>query len=101
MKLLDSTSIIDNTLKSFNMNFNGYQDNVNIIRKFDINTISIISLRKNDFTDWVFALMFVYQKKAMSFDEFRRTLECLLESLYTLLQETSIAILEKYHQMSY
>ena len=62
------------------MNFNGYQDNVNIIRKFDINTISIISLRKNDFTDWVFALMLVYQKKTMSFDEFRRTLECLLES---------------------
>ena len=79
MKLLDSTSIIDDTLKNFNMNFSGYQDNVKIIRKFDINAKSIISLRKNDFTDWVFALMLVYQKKAMSFDEFRRTLECLLE----------------------
>ena len=56
------------------MNFNGYQDNVNIIRKVDINIISIISLRKNDFTDWVFALIVIYQKKGMSFDEFRRTL---------------------------
>lgn len=51
MKLLDSTSIIDDKLKNFNMNFSGYQDNVKIIRKFDINAKSIISLRKNDFTD--------------------------------------------------
>ena len=51
MKLLDSTSIIDDTLKNFNMNFSGYQENEKIIRKFDTNAKSIISLRKNDFTD--------------------------------------------------
>ena len=51
MKLLDSTSIIDDSLKNFNMNFSGYQENEKIIRKFDTNAKSIISLRKNDFTD--------------------------------------------------
>ena len=51
VKLLDSTSIIDDTLKNFNMNFSGYQENEKIIRKFDTNAKSIISLRKNDFTD--------------------------------------------------
>ena len=51
MKLLDSTSIIDDTLKNFNMNFSGYQENEKIIRKFDTNAKSIISLIKNDFTD--------------------------------------------------
>ena len=57
LKPSDSISIIDCTLKDFNTNFNknddkflsftyGWQDDIAIIRKFDINGIFIISFRK-------------------------------------------------------
>ena len=60
MKPLDSTFIIDDTLKDFNMKFHnnydkflslayGCQDGIAITRKFDVNGISIISFRKDIF----------------------------------------------------
>lgn len=89
MKLSDSASRIDDLLKAFNMNFNnnddkflnlpyGCQDDIAIIKKFDINGISIINLRKDNFTERVFTLMLVYRKTAMWLDEFYWTLEYLL-----------------------
>ena len=82
MKLSDSASRIDDLLKAFNMNFNnnddkflnlpyGCQDDIAII-------ISIINLRKDNFTERVFTLMLVYRKTAMWLDEFYWTLEYLL-----------------------
>ena len=82
MKPSDSASRIDDLLKAFNMNFNnnddkflnlpyGFQDDIAII-------ISIINLRKDNFTERVFTLMLVYRKKAMWLDEFDWTLEYLL-----------------------
>ena len=82
MKPSDSASRIDDLLKAFNMNFNnnddkflnlpyGCQDDIAII-------ISIINLRKDNFTERVFTLMLVYRKKAMWLDEFDWTLEYLL-----------------------
>lgn len=74
MKPSDSISIVDDTLKNFYMNFNnnndkflswayGSQDGIAIIKKFDINVMSIISLKKDNFTDCIFILMLVYQKR--------------------------------------
>ena len=82
MKPSDSASRIDDLLKAFNMNFNnnddkflnlpyGCQDDIAII-------ISIINLRKDNFTERVFTLMLVYRKKAMCLEEFDWTLEYLL-----------------------
>ena len=56
----------------------GCQGDIVIIRKFDINGMSIISLRKDNFTDRVFTLMLAYSKKDVSLDEFSRVLEYLL-----------------------
>lgn len=65
MKSSDSTSIISDILKYFNMDFNnnddkflglayGCQNGIVIIRKFKISGIFIINLRKDNFTDKVF-----------------------------------------------
>ena len=56
----------------------GCQGDIAIIRKFDINSMPIISLRKDNFTDRVFTLMLAYSKKDVSLDEFSRVLEYLL-----------------------
>ena len=53
-------------------------DDIAIIGKFDINVISIISLRKYNSTYRVLTLMLVDQKKGMSLDEFSWILENLL-----------------------
>ena len=83
MKPLDYTSKIDDTLKDSNMNFNNNdnrflslacvrQDCTAIFRKFNISGISIISLGKDTFTEFVFTSMLAYLKQAMSWDEFCR-----------------------------
>ena len=51
-----------------------------IFRKSGISGISIISLKKDHFTDWVFTLMLIHRKKALSLNEFSRMLEYLLEA---------------------
>ena len=74
IKPSDFTSIIDDTLKDFNMSFNnnyekslnllyGCQDDAVIIRKFDIDGITIISLKKVHFTNRVFTLILVCFEK--------------------------------------
>ena len=72
MKPLDSASIIDGTQKDFDMNFNDKdnkflslvyrcQDGITVIKKSDINDLSIICLRKDNITDrCFFKLMLVY-----------------------------------------
>ena len=50
---------------------------LSLSKKLDINGMSIISLIKYNFKDRVFTLMLVYQKKAMSLDEFSRMLKYL------------------------
>ena len=71
----DSTSIVDEILNDLNMNFNNNdeeflslaywcQDNAAVIRKFDGNNTSIISLEKA-----CFHINVVYQKQATSLDE--------------------------------
>ena len=64
MKLSDPTTIVDVILKYFNMNVNNddkflnlscrCQNDTEIIRKFDISVIFIISLKRDSFTDRVF-----------------------------------------------
>ena len=54
------------------------EDDIAITVKFDINVISIISLRKYNSTYRVLTLMLVDQKKGMSLDQFSRILENLL-----------------------
>ena len=87
----DSNSIIGDTLRCFNKNFNssnykflsvnyGCQDDIAIIRKFCINGVYIIILRNYNFIDRVFILMLAYQDKSMSLDEFNRMLESLLDA---------------------
>ena len=74
IKPSDFTSIIDDTLKDSNMSFNnsyekslnllyGCQDDAVIIRKFDIDGITIISLKKVHFTNRVFTLILVCLEK--------------------------------------
>lgn len=57
---------------------NGCQGEIAIIKKFDINDISIISLTKDNFQERVFKLMLVYWKQAMPLGEFCKTLANLL-----------------------
>ena len=64
MKLSDPTTIVDDILKYFNMNVNNNdkflnlscrcQNDTEIIRKFDISVIFIISLKRDNFIDRVF-----------------------------------------------
>lgn len=74
IKPSDFTSIIDDTLKDFNMSFNnsyekssnllyGCQNDAVIIRNFDIDGITIISLKKVHFTNCVFTLILVCLEK--------------------------------------
>ena len=51
-----------------------------IFRKSGISGISIISLKKDHSTDWVFTLMLIHRKKALSLNKFSRMLEYLLEA---------------------
>ena len=73
MKPSNSTSVVNDTLKSFNENFNsnddklltlayGCQDDIAIIWKFNINGISTISSWKESFSEYVFRLPLVYEK---------------------------------------
>ena len=88
MKPSGSTSIIYDMLKDYNMNFNNngkslclayeHQDDIAVIRKFGINGISMISFRKDNFTERIFTLMIVHWKKAMSLMEFYWMRQCLL-----------------------
>lgn len=57
---------------------NGCQDQIAIIRNFDVNGISIISLRKENFAETVFTLMLVCGNQGMSFDDFCRLIKYLL-----------------------
>lgn len=71
MKSLESASIIYDTRKNLTLDYinnddkflsltNGCQGEIAIIKKFDINDISIISLTKDNFQERVFKLMLVY-----------------------------------------
>ena len=82
MKPLDSGSIIDETWKDFDLNFDNKdnkflslvyrcQGDIAFIKKLNIDCPSIISLRRDSFLDRVFTLMLVYWKKAISLDELR------------------------------
>ena len=53
------------------------EDDIAIIRKFNVNGITIISLGKYHFSARVFTLL-VYQKQAISVDKFCNLLEYLL-----------------------
>ena len=71
MKPLDSGSIIDETQKDFDLNFDNKdnkflslvyrcQGDIAFIKELNIDCLSIISLRKDSFIDRVFTLMLVY-----------------------------------------
>ena len=63
------------TLNLFNINFNNNENkflslaygrrNVAVFNKFNVNGVSILSLKKHTFADRVFTLMLVYRKQFM------------------------------------
>lgn len=68
IKPSDSTFIIDGTLKDFKMNYHKNEDKLLRLAygcqgNDAINGTSIISLKKDNFTDCIFILMLVYQKR--------------------------------------
>lgn len=66
----DTLNFNNNCKKSLYLSYQ-HQDDIAITRKFDINGVSIISLRNDNFTERaVFTLAIVYRKQAMSLDKF-------------------------------
>ena len=89
IKPSDSTSKIIETLNVFNINFNnnenkflslayGCRNDVDVLNKFDANSVSILSFKKHAFADRIFTLILVYRKQSMHMQEFFQMLQYLL-----------------------
>ena len=74
------------------------QDDIDVIRKFDINGISITSLKNDNFIERVLRLVIVYRKQVMSLDKFCGMQQYLLQAnSVDVITDDLIMIFQKYH----
>ena len=89
VKAVDSTESVNKLLHDFHMYYNnndnkylslayGCKESILVLRRFDINGVSILSFKKNYFSTNIFTMMLLYRPGSMAFEGLREVLEYLI-----------------------